>query len=476
MMRIKRREFLHLGAAAWLIGCDSSATKPADEPTPAEPCDADWWLCGNYAPVQESEAFDLEVVGTIPDSLSGLFVRNGPNPISGESAHWFMGDGMVHGVQLSSGKAEWYRARYVQTDILGVEQSGIGPPGPTTHQANTSVVEHGGRLLCLNEVGLPYEVSRTDLSTLGPHDFAGNLGGAMTAHPKIDPQTGEMLFFGYNLLANNVTFHAVDASGQLTRSEVIDVPAPVMMHDFQVTATHVVFLFLPVVFDLQLAVDGDGFPFRWDPSVGAMIGVMPRDGGNDDVEWFDIEPCYVFHTFNAFDDPSDPNKVILDAMRYPEMWVTSSTSFDSSGAPWRWEMTAGQGVVGGPYDDRGSELPRIDPRRQGLPYRYSYSAAAYGEAAGAVDGGVDKIIKYDREQDNATEHETSLRIGECVFVPASASGAEDDGYLLTYGYESSRDASVLMILDASNMAAEPLAKVILPTRVPYGFHGVWAPG
>jgi len=467
-MRIQRRQFLHLGAVSLLAACDSSETRAPTDPQP----DAPWWLSGNYAPVDESDAFDLEVVGTLPAALSGLYLRNGPNPFFGESEHWFLGDGMVHGVRLDGGKAAWYRGRYVQTDVLGVEPTdSLAPPGLTNHPANTAVAYHDGRLLTLLETGLPYELSRDDLSTEGPYDFAGELAGAMTAHPKVDPVTGELLFFGYNVIGPYLTYHAVDPQGQLTRSAIIDVPGPAMMHDFQITATHVVFMFLPVMFDIELALGGDSFPFRWDPSVGARIGVMPRDGDNDDVEWFDIEPCYVFHTFNAHDD--GPGKVVLDAVRYPQMWVKSSEGFDSVGTPWRWEMTLGEGVTEQPWDDRGVEFPQIDPRRVGQSYRYGY--AVTGNTEIDLGGAPDSIVKYDQQLGSSSVHpmEDGLQIGEAVFVPASDDADEDEGYLMTYGYDASSNTSDLLLLDARGM--DTIARVKIPTRVPFGFHGIWAP-
>ena len=481
-MRLLRRQFLHLGGSALatsLLACssDETAKPPETEPKPDPDAGKPWWLRGNYKPVEEIEAMSLEVVGTLPSSLDGLFVRNGPNPLSGESEHWFLGDGMVHGVRLADGAAEWYRASYVQTDVLGVEEDdSIGPPGLTTHQANTAIVSHAGRILCLEEVGLPYEIDG-DLKTMGPYDFGGELAGAMTAHPKIDPVTGEMLFFGYNVLGPYLTFHAVDAQGTLVRSAEIDVPGPAMIHDFQVTATHVVFMFLPVIFSIDLAIAGDSFPFRWDPSAGARIGVMPRDGGNDDVEWFDIEPCYVFHTYNAFNDPADPNKIVLDAVRYPQMWVETAEDFDAVGAKYRWEMTLGETITGTVLDERTAEFPRIDPRRQGLSYRYGYAVTALTDA-GTGDGvnPPDTVLKYDTDG-SFTRHQLAdgLRVGEAVFVPASAEGAEDDGYLLVYGYDPQTDKSELVVLDAADMESEAIARVKLPARVPYGFHGIWAP-
>ena len=213
-------------------------------------------LQGNYAPV-DTEITDtaLSVTGSIPDSLSGLYLRNGPNPKSGTSPHWFAGAGMLHGVRLEGGRADWYRNRWVQTRQLNEPgQSMIGDDGSvdrTIGANNTHVIRHADKILALVESSFPYEVS-PELESLGVWDFDGKLDSAMTAHPKICPITGEMHFFGYGFFEPYLTYHRVDATGQLVQSEAIDVPGPTMIHDFSITETQVIFMDLPVVFDLDL--------------------------------------------------------------------------------------------------------------------------------------------------------------------------------------------------------------------------------
>lgn len=460
------------GSTGMLDGSsDDGEDDGEDESTGELECEEAWWLCGNHAPVEESEAFDLEVVGRLPTELDGLYLRNGPNPLSGTSAHWFFGDGMVHGVRLSGGQADWYRARYVQTDILG-RPPGLGmPPGLADHQANTSVVAHAGRLLCLAESGLPYELDRGDLSTLGTHDFGGLLDGPMTAHPKLDPATGEMLFFGNDVLASEARFRQVDPTGALVRSETIDLPAPVMMHDFQITPTHLVFLDMPVVFDLQLAIAGDAMPFRWAPRNGARIGVMPRAGSGDDVVWFEVELGYVFHTLNAYHDPRDPNRIVLDAVRYPELWVTSGDDNQDQGVLTRYTLDLGTGLATEQaLDDRKVEFPRFDHRLQGQPHRFGYALSTGG--TGTV---FRMIVKYDLVRGSKVEHTLpgGLAIDELSFVPRGP--GEDEGWLLGFAFDPHTELSQLLVLDAADITAEPVARVMLPRRVPHGFHGAWVP-
>ena len=178
--------------------------------------------------------------------------------------------------------------------------------------ANTHVVCHAGRILALVEVCLPTEV-RPDLSTVGRYDFGGALRSPMTAHPKVDPRTGEMVFFGYDITGPPwLRYHVVDASGALVRTEPITIGGPAMVHDFAITETHVVWFDLPVVYDFSL-LGKRPFPAEWKPEYPARVGVMPRDGGDADVRWIDVDPCYVYHPANAW---NDDGRVVVDVPRY----------------------------------------------------------------------------------------------------------------------------------------------------------------
>ena len=271
---LDRRALLRLGAltaaafggAELLAACGGSSTKTArprgaasTTTTVADPS-VPWWLRGDFAPVtREVEAFDLPVDGTLPRELAGLYVRNGSNPKPGWAPHWFLGDGMVHGVMLEGGKATWYRNRYVHTTLLaaGGGLTASGAPGGASGLSNVSLVHHAGKLLTLGEVGWPYELRATDLTTVGPYDFAGKLAGNMTAHPKIDPATGTMHFFGYNFAEPYLVYHVADHTGALVSSQPVAVKASTMIHDFAITDRDVVFWEMPVLFDAKLALDDD---------------------------------------------------------------------------------------------------------------------------------------------------------------------------------------------------------------------------
>ena len=430
---------------------------------------------GNYAPVHdELTAFDLPVEGRIPAELNGWYLRNGPNPRAGDG-HWCVGDGMVHGIRLENGRAAWYRNRWVRTESFDNPAPLYNDDGSRNlHSsiANTHVVRHAGKTLALMEFSLPYEISN-DLKTLGAYDFGGMLTDSMTAHPKICPNTGELHFFGCgNILEPHVSYHRADADGRLTISRPIDVPALTLMHDFALTAEHVVFLDLPLLFNLQAALTGSferDLPYRWDDQYRARLGVLRRDDPYGQLRWFDIDPCFVFHVVNAHDvtTPGE-NAIVLEVLRYDEMWRDNS-EFGTDAALWRWTIDLDTGVVEErQLDDRGVEFPRIDDRLAGTPARYS---VAVGSGA---------LIRYDLQRDSAVEHRfdgagEAGAPGEAVFAPAIGRPDELAGWYLTYVYNSVTDSSDLVVIDASDFEGEPVARIRMPRRVPHGFHGNWIP-
>jgi carotenoid cleavage dioxygenase-like enzyme len=440
---------------------DFSSTDPAGLPGKGQ-----FFQVGNYLPVaDELTEYGLPVEGVIPPELDGWYLRNGPNPRQA-TAHWFTGDGMIHGVRLEGGQAKWYRNRWVRTDSFKEEcplYNADGTRNLRTSHANTHVVSHAGKTLALVESSLPYEISN-DLETVGAYDFGGKLVDSMTAHPKICPTTGELHFFGYgNIFEPHVTYHRADANGELVINRPVDVKALTMMHDFALTAEHVVFMDLPIVFSMEIALKGTGdMPYRWDDAYGARLGVLRRDDPFGEIRWFDIDPCYVFHVANAHDS-ADGSSIMLQAVRYPELWRDNG-GFDAEGVLWNWTIDLRAGTVSErQLDDRSVEFPRIDDRLAGLPARYSV----------AVGSG--NWVRYDLPTGAAVEHDLGTGgAGEAVFVPSGSDAAdESNGWYLGYVYDPGRDGSDLVIVDASDFAGPPVARIKLPHRVPYGFHGNW---
>ncbi|MEM7337045.1 MAG: carotenoid oxygenase family protein [Actinomycetota bacterium] len=426
-------------------------------------------LKGNYAPVaEEVSAHDLTVQGALPTDLNGLYLRNGPNPMSGSSGHWFLGDGMVHGVKLEGGRASWYRNRWVQTKRLTEPDadrvSAEGQFDRALSYANTHVIRHGGKILALEEGSFPYELS-TDLDTVGAHDFDGRLTTAMTAHPKRCAETGELHFFGYGQLEPYLTYHRADAEGRLIQSEEITVGGPTMMHDFGLSRNHVLFMDLPVVFDLDAAMSGR-MPFGWSDTYPARVGVMPRGGGDADVQWFEVDPCYVFHPMNAYDDG---NTVVFDVCRISELWRRDTDFGDGETTLHRWRFDLDRGTVDEQtLHDRPQDFPRVADDRVGQPYRYGYTAYTGSRAEAGL------LRQHDLQAGTVTEHDFGIgrHPGEAVFVPGDG-GGEGEGWVLGYVHDDRDDATDLVVLDASAFAGPPIATVRLPQRVPYGFHGSW---
>lgn len=457
-------------------GPDAGAGDAGRTPLTSLPYDPSqpFWLQSNFAPVAtDRTAMALEIEGSLPPELNGLYVRNGSNAMAADSAHWFAGDGMLHGLRLQAGKALWYRGRYVQTELLGKPPS-TQPPGEGRTQSNVSMVHHAGKLLSLGEVGFPYRISTEDLSTLGVYDFEGKLKTWFTAHPKLDPRTGELLAFGYNFAEPYLTYHQIDAQGALVRSEPLTVAGPSMMHEFAITERHAIFLDLPILFDLDAAIAGEGFPFRWSDDYQAALLILPRDGSDADLKKIEIDPCFIFHTMNAYEEAD--GRIILDASRHPRLWVDGPNDFDSMPALHRYTIDPAAGTATHTaLDDRMVEFPQFDRRKLGQAYRYGYALRLNEQEDPGAINGASGIVKYDHTRSASQVYEAGAGryLDEMYFVPASESAGEDEGHLVGYEYDLATDKSALLVVDASAMTR--VARVKLPYRVPFGFHGVFVP-
>jgi carotenoid cleavage dioxygenase-like enzyme len=443
------------------------------------------YLMGNFAPVvTEVTAENLTVIGSLPVELSGRFLRNGPNPVQApdpSTYHWFTGDGMVHGIHLSEGKADWYRNRWVRSAEVAQALGEAVHPGPV-HEgmdfaSNTNVIGHAGRTFAIVEAGaLPYELT-DELETIGPCDFDGSLAGGYTAHPKRDPQSGELYAVSYYWgWGNDVEVTILDAQSRVRSSRRVTLGGPVSVHDTAITEKWIVLLDLPVLFDLEMAGAGSRFPYHWADDYPARVGLLARDGDSTDVVWHEVDPCYVFHTMNAYDTEGGDG-IVLDVARHPSMFRTVLNG-PSEGLPTleRWHVDG----LGGPVeeerlDDRGQEFPRIDERQLGRPYRIGYSVSVRNE--GGIVGTESGLIRHDHLA-NTTEvrhFRSGVTIGEGVFVPRSETSQEGDGWVLTLVHQAGTDDSDLYVLNAQDICGEPQAIVHLPQRVPAGFHGNWIP-
>jgi carotenoid cleavage dioxygenase len=445
------------------------------------------YLSGNFAPVPTevtADSTELVVTGSIPPELNGRYLRNGPNPVLApdpDKYHWFTGDGMVHGLRLGEGKAEWYRNRWVRSNRV-VQALGEDLPARAVHGGldfapNTNIIGHDGRTLAIVEAGaLPYELD-DELNTIGPFDFGGTLSGGYTAHPKRDPGTGELVavsyFFGWG---DDVEVTVISPDAKVTSARRVTMGGPVSLHDTAITPNWIVLYDLPVLFDMELAAQGANFPYRWFPEYHSRIGLLPREGDSTEVVWHDIEPCYVFHTMNAFDDP-DGRGITLDVARHSSMFETSRLG-PAEGTPMleRWTIDGNGGPVRTTrLSDQGMEFPRADERRLGQPYRYGYAVTAGrdGDPVGTENG----LIRHDLETGASVARSfgPTAQVGEGVFVPRHDTSDESDGFVMALVYEETTDASALYILNADDLDGDPQAVITLPQRVPVGFHGNWIP-
>ena len=421
-----------------------------------------YYLQGNYAPVKNliSEV-GLKVTGQIPKDLSGLFVRNGPNPMSSvneKKHHWFLGEGMLHGIRLDSGNALWYKNKLVDGN---------------DSVANTSVISHAGKIYAIVEAGgYPVEIDQ-DLNSLNTKPFYGDKNAGFTAHPKLDPDTNELHAMCYDY-ANNfdtVDYVVIDQNGSHKKTQSIPFESRSMLHECAITKNYMLVFDLSVVFDLYKLGRGY-FPFSWDDNHQSRIGLLSRNGDSDAVQWFDIDRTYFFHTFNAHEDSN--GNVIVTAAAYGRLFDTDWNGPFTESPPQltKWELNTKSGhATSTSLDDRFVEFPRINPKLVGKLNQYAYALAS----SNLKEPDFNEIVKYDLKNDTSEVYGYgSGKFGaEPVFVPAEGAQSEDEGYLLSLVYNQETDNSDLIILNAKEPKSGPLATVYLPQRVPFGFHGEW---
>jgi carotenoid cleavage dioxygenase len=456
------------------------------------------YLTGNFGPLGSEDDFhDLKVAGEIPAGLRGAFYRNGPNPQfppRDPNHHWFAGDGMLHAFFVDGGKVS-YRNRYVRTPKYEVEHAAgkslfgtFGNPqttdpsvlGQDSGVANTNVVWHAGRLLALEEGHQPFEVDPLTLAPRGYRDYAG-AANRFTAHPKIDPETGDMVFFGYGVgalpMSAGMAYGVADKTGKVTRHDTFQAPFASMVHDFCVTRNHVLFPILPLTASLERAMSAKP-PFAWEPERGSRIGVLARSAGIETIRWFDTDPCYVFHPMNAWEEGS---KIFADVMQYANAPLfpnaDGSPGLPASAYLVRWEIDLADNtntIKQTRLDDLAGEFPRLDERRAGLSYRHGYFAADTQDTGKVTFNGIAHI---DFKTGKRALHELPKGDvpGEPIFVPRSAEAPEGDGWLVALIYRGAEDRSDFAVYEAGDIAKGPIATAQLPRRVPFGFHGNWRP-
>jgi len=436
------------------------------------------FLTGLHTPMAEELTLeDLPVTGTIPAALDGRYLRIGPNPIAPKPGHhWFIGEGMVHGLRLQDGKALWYRNRWTRSPAVSAAlgETPIPSPRGDNFNVNTNVLGIAGRTFALVEAGTaPIELTDT-LDSIAYNPFDGTLDHAFSAHPHEDPATGELHAICYEATDQNVVRHVVvTRAGKVRREEPVKVAHGPSIHDCAITQRYVLVLDLPVTFSMKALIAGHGFPYRWNPEHHARVGLLPREGKGDEIIWCDVDPCYVFHVANAWDLPD--GRVILDVVAHDRMFAETSDGPDSRRSTFeRWTIDPeAKSVQRAVLDEHPQEFPRPDERRFGQPYRYAWCMGLADQGEGDFQPGT-YLVKHDLARETREIHDfgPGHYPGEFVFVPTHAAAGEDEGWLI--GLVVNGDETTdLVILDAANFTAPPLASVRIPHRVPPGFHGNW---
>ena len=430
---------------------------------------------------------ELKVSGKIPAELCGSFIRNGPNPQFpwSDKYHMYEGDGMLHTITLSDGRAG-YRNRFIRTPKFLCEQehgrsifpgirdwTAVAPAFAEIPRftANTHIVQHAGQLLALNEGSPPFVMSDPDSGTGQHHHFDGVIKMTFTAHPKRDPVSGELHGYSYITPDGNVDYIVLDVAGKARLAASFRPPFPSLMHDFAITQNYAVFPIFPLTRSMERMLRGEPL-YQWEPELGSYYAVLDRSTGSV-VNTFQDLDMLGMHTVNAFEQDAC---IVLDIVLIDDIpkdiqaFADDSITFKNTLHRLRLNLATGS-LQRDRLSDLNVEFPRMDDRWSSLPYQHSYMAST-------IDPELphylfDSVSHFNHQHLHMTTFcpGDGTLFGEPVFAPAGE--REGEGYLLTYGYDPAKDTSDLWILKADNITAGPVARIHIPQRVPYGFHGSW---
>jgi carotenoid cleavage dioxygenase-like enzyme len=462
----------------------------------AEPFFDHPYLSGHHAPVRfEADAPDLIIEGEIPADLEGVFYRNGPEPLypprEGEY-HWFDGDGMVYVFHIAGGRVAM-RNRWVKTEKFEMERAAgkrlfglFGNPmtadpstaGKRYNTGNTNIILHGGKLLALMEGAPAVALSPHDLETLGEHDYDGKITTTFSAHPKIDPRTGDLINIGAMINgpmgAAEIRIDTIGADGGVKGTEIVPVPHMALMHTFFLTENWMVFPVIPIDADLGRFMKG-GPMTAWVNDRPTKMAVMPRSGTAEDVRWFEYAPRHMFHELNVWEEGG---KIIADVAAangtalFPDETGVKRTHGDTQQSLRRWTIDpTGLSMTEETLNDRDIQFPRPDDRMMTMKTRQSFANINLKSRDGRVEG-MDAVIRYDTEKgtEDVWHFGPGASAGELVFAPRIGSKDEADGYAITIVHMAGSGTSELAIFAANDIAKGPVARALIPFRVPSGFH------
>lgn len=455
------------------------------------------YLHGLFAPTTvELSVEALPVEGELPRDLNGAYFRNGPNSryAPKNRYHWFDGDGMIHAIWFEDGTAR-YANRWIDTWGMRKEQeAGEGiwpgvlgpfdfslPGGPLKDTANTDLIVLNGQLLALwYESGQLYSIDPQTLKTQSIEDFDGQLKMRISAHSKTDPATGDFIFFGYGDRPPYMRYGVVRPDGTIHRTE-ITLPGPRRPHDIGITPRYSVLHDFPVFFDPEFfKKTGKRVPL-FHREVPTRYGVIPRLGTDADVRWFEFEPCYMLHVVSCWEDGDE---VVMIGCRTDDPTLKpdrrdgriaamlSGIKLDARLHEWRMNLATGA-TKERPLDDLNAEFPMINAAWLGQKNRYAYLQHIPHEIPATFEA----LIRYDLSDASHVRYDYGPGIfgSEAPFAARPGAVAEDDGYVLTFATDTRDWSSRVLVFDAADIAAGPIAKVKLPHRVPAGFHATWMP-
>ena len=440
------------------------------------------YLRGPWAPVADEQlVFDLEVEGRLPAGLDGVYVRTGPNPFPGRSGpryHWLSGDGMVHGICLGGGRALWYRNRWVNAPDIARARLQAAPPAVDAlvpdGTGNANAVTHAKRLYVFSGMGLPYELSDS-LETLAMTDFGGPMPAGSIPYPRFDPATGELHTLAYHPERPYVRHHVIDGAGRMRVVRELPIDRPILVQDFGLTAAHLVIFDLPVCFNEEAMFEGEPLPYRWDRHGSARIGLVPRSGDPAATQWFEIDACWIPRVA-AVRDQSD--RTIVEVIQRPALFDRDLRG-DDEGSPSLQRFT---------LEPRRGRIAHevVDADEQDLPCRDGrtppgcddlYWTLGITPVEGRHPPAGDRLLQHrtGRDERRAYALPRGWRLSSPTFVPAHDRSARGSGWLVAFAHSTNDPKSRFMVFDSSRPDLGPVASVLIPARIPFGFSGCWVP-
>ena len=458
----------------------------------------------------EGDVHDLEVVGRIPDELNGAFYRNSADhtypPLLGKDI-FLNGDGMVHMVRFENGHAD-LKTRYVRTRKFELERKArralfgayrnpfTDAPevaGEGNNIANTAVLWHHGKLYALKESGLPYELDPNTLETLGERNLGGKLNRTFTAHPKLDPETGECIAFAYNAPgqpSRDIELYVIAPNGEITSHETFEAPYSSMVHDCLVSRNYIAFVICPMVCDWERVKQGESY-WHWDNTLKTQVAIIPRKQGVKGIRWYTCPKVAMqTHTFNAWEEQTAAGTTLhLDQFitesgwlsQFPDLHDPDAKEKPPFGERWSFDLDSDSPEFRiRRLINQIGEMPAIDPRyamKRARHFWFGTNNPAIGPmlpwgpkgppftCVGHFDEAADKLNFWYAGPDSAPE--------EPHFVPRSPDAPEGDGWILTMVGRRAENRTDLVILDALHLDRGPVAVVKFPYRVHEGFHGIW---